>query len=51
MGKRLLFAILVIPFSLLCAVILVASVFYWIATGKNLLSVIDKLKDKMNGLL
>ena len=49
--KRLLFVILLLPFVIACALIMGASLFYWLFTGKELLFIIDYLKIQMERLL
>lgn len=51
MLKRLLFAILYLPFAVSVGLIVLLSGVYWIITGKNLFFVIDWMKDKMQKLL
>ena len=49
--KRILFILLLIPFCAAIALVMIASLVYWIITGKNLFFVIDWIKLNMEKLL
>lgn len=51
MAKRLIFALLLIPFMLVCGFLILFSGVWWVFTGKTLLYLIDRLTIKMNGIL
>jgi hypothetical protein len=51
MGKRLLFALLFLPFSVAISLMFVGSLFFWIIRGKGLIDEITYLSNKMRELL
>jgi hypothetical protein len=50
MVKRLLFAILMLPFCVAIGLISIASFFVWLVRGKGLINVINWLGDRLNKL-
>jgi predicted MFS family arabinose efflux permease len=50
MGNRTLFILLIFPFIIASVLVMIASAFYWLFTGRNLLYVIDWMVLEMKNL-